>query len=131
MKSRTMIWSWYFNPHPREGGDLVPTAFGGTMEVISIHTPAKGVTAVFFRNCAEITISIHTPAKGVTRFAVIRSCDFLYFNPHPREGGDPSNFIVFGIIRYFNPHPREGGDGKTGFFCNKSLTFQSTPPRRG
>ena len=117
MKSRTMIWSWYFNPHPREGGDLVPTAFGGTMEVISIHTPAKGVTApmfsasvvcgisihtpakgvtaVFFRNCAEITISIHTPAKGVTRFAVIRSCDFLYFNPHPREGGDITVCVLF------------------------------------
>ena len=36
------------------------------LPVISIHTPAKGVTrAVEKSRCKEI-ISIHTPAKGVT-----------------------------------------------------------------
>ena len=33
---------------------------------ISIHTPAKGVTFPYFKSLSGISISIHTPAKGVT-----------------------------------------------------------------
>ena len=34
--------------------------------IISIHTPAKGVTPDILYPQREGTISIHTPAKGVT-----------------------------------------------------------------
>ena len=55
----------YFNPHSREGSDLMPTGLL-YMGVISIHTPAKGVTMSQWKwNDVEL-ISIHTPAKGVT-----------------------------------------------------------------
>ena len=33
---------------------------------ISIHTPAKGVTSLMAYDTKELAISIHTPAKGVT-----------------------------------------------------------------
>ena len=33
-----------FNPHPREGGDLLDQATIIDPATISIHTPAKGVT---------------------------------------------------------------------------------------
>ncbi|EEA82729.1 hypothetical protein CLONEX_01345 [[Clostridium] nexile DSM 1787] len=33
---------------------------------ISIHTPAKGVTANLWADVNQANISIHTPAKGVT-----------------------------------------------------------------
>ena len=37
------------------------------MLIISIHTPAKGVTLTdYVRSCTD-KISIHTPAKGVTK----------------------------------------------------------------
>ena len=32
------------------------------------------------------------------------------FNPHPREGGDPSRRLPRRDAGNFNPHPREGGD---------------------
>ena len=57
----------------------------------------------------DYTISIHTPAKGVTCKLHRNQPMFLYFNPHPREGGDAR-------VQYSN------------FFRNG---FQSTPPRRG
>ena len=61
----------YFNPHPREGGDLWHPEYGLMRTVISIHTPAKGVTLVLLCIPDRIAISIHTPAKGVT---VCSSC---------------------------------------------------------
>ena len=36
------------------------------LDVISIHTPARGVTRAGTYRTAYITISIHTPARGVT-----------------------------------------------------------------
>ncbi len=35
--------------------------------IISIHTPAKGVTATVDASILANVISIHTPAKGVTK----------------------------------------------------------------
>ena len=32
------------------------------------------------------------------------------FNPHPRMGGDNSNFHQWSHLVSFNPHPRMGGD---------------------
>ena len=99
-----------FNPHSREGSDIIPTA---TSEkgVISIHTPAKGVTIPFpcyvkntvyfnphsregsdevaayvFKDTTQI--SIHTPAKGVTFRAKFQEDNLTDFNPHSREGSD-------------------------------------------
>ena len=103
---------------------------------ISIHTPAKGVTA----RSSTVCLTMHNfnphPREGGDR---IRPGDCLQgtdFNPHPREGGDensneiPLSFCISihtpakGVtywslccLRYhvhFNPHPREGGDPGTG-----------------
>ena len=56
----------HFNPHSREGSDLIVRQ-SQIISEISIHTPAKGVTSfkVFIND--KVQISIHTPAKGVTR----------------------------------------------------------------
>ena len=40
---------------------------------ISIHTPAKGVTGLRYESVRNFGISIHTPAKGVTRIT-LRGC---------------------------------------------------------
>ena len=55
-------------------------------------------------------ISIHTPAKGVTHTQDICTPGKLYFNPHPREGGDHLDQDNYILLKDFNPHPREGGD---------------------
>ena len=61
----TSSGQWHFNPHSREGSDgkrITDVA----IKVISIHTPAKGVTRSLRCCSRRSTISIHTPAKGVT-----------------------------------------------------------------
>ena len=55
-----------FNPHSREGSDITTIQHSDPVNVISIHTPVKGVT--FFLNLA------HFPPFN--------------FNPHSREGSD-------------------------------------------
>ena len=59
--------------------------------VISIHTPAKGVTRAASASFIAFGISIHTPAKGVTDSSVTFFPHVINFNPHPREGGDGIN----------------------------------------
>ena len=99
----------YFNPHSREGSDLCQfldavhriisihtpargvTHCDGSMgrdQHISIHTPARGVTIRIRRRCRKQTISIHTPARGVTRLTLSAAYEISDFNPHSREGSD-------------------------------------------
>ena len=78
--------------------------------VISIHTPAKGVTTYQCTSQKFMPISIHTPAKGVTQTTAMSITRCTYFNPHSREGSDlKANNIVYGPAN-FNPHSREGSD---------------------
>ena len=55
-----------FNPRSREGSDGSGDDAHATLDIISIHAPAKGATV----NDADYTdrryISIHAPAKGAT-----------------------------------------------------------------
>ena len=75
---------------------------------ISIHTPAKGVTVGLFLYRLWMQISIHTPAKGVTRVSSKEQNLERDFNPHSREGSD--------TVRSVNSNPEQ--------------LFQSTLPRR-
>ena len=59
-----------FNPHTREGCDVYAAKNQGGIELISIHTPAKGATFDLCCNCPDTKISIHTPAKGATHKAI-------------------------------------------------------------
>ena len=74
--------------------------------VISIHTPARGVTCYATGISRQQAISIHTPARGVTVFT-------------PDELGLPADF---------NPHSRTGSDIVVTYENYKGGTFQSTLP---
>ena len=56
--------------------------------LISILTPAKGVTASEAKVDKLPLISSPTPARGVTRRSAPPRLWRRYFNSHPREGGD-------------------------------------------
>ncbi len=56
--------------------------------LISIHTPARGVTVRDNRREFRDFISIHTPARGVTLTALFCAAANSYFNPHSRTGSD-------------------------------------------
>ena len=55
-----------FNPHSRKGSDVNMLSFTPE-QIISIHTPARGVTTYEQAINYLGSISIHTPARGVTQ----------------------------------------------------------------
>ena len=78
--------------------------------VISIHTPARGVTRLQMRLEVINDISIHTPARGVTQTKTPTIVNKKYFNPHSRKGSDIFCRWCFISVGYFNPHSRKGSD---------------------
>ncbi|EDN76092.1 hypothetical protein RUMGNA_03715 [Mediterraneibacter gnavus ATCC 29149] len=55
-------------------------------------------------------ISIHTPAKGVTCDSNLCTTGMFDFNPHSREGSDWKSIRSLRLWTDFNPHSREGSD---------------------
>ncbi len=53
--------------------------------MISIHTPAKGVTVAKQANLLSKEISIHTPAKGVTSLVPVFAAYSRFQSTHPRR----------------------------------------------
>ncbi len=97
--------------------------------VISIHTPARGVTEYKVSRQMERIISIHTPARGVTWYS---GKAYIYdndFNPHSRTGSD---FVLTQrpfIWPNFNPHSRTGSDPGRNACCLVCRISIHTPAR--
>ena len=128
----------HFNPRPREGGDYHAYYYHTFQSQISIHAPARGATRLVPDLGQVAVISIHAPARGATSGNKSFLWVYLYFNPRPREGGDPPRLHAQGsgqvfqstpprggrprdrparsIQDHFNPRPREGGDSKDAQF---------------
>ena len=84
---------------------------GGTD--ISIHTPAKGVTNRWYDIYADKLISIHTPAKGVTTTPRSLGEGICNISIHtPAKGVTRRQGLVFVGWKNFNPHSRKGSDDK-------------------
>ena len=73
----------------------------GFVKVISIHTPAKGVTQETTQQGCAAHISIHTPAKGVTIFALIVGGGEEKISIHTPAKGVTVICGVFGLDRAF------------------------------
>ena len=100
--------------------------------MISIHTPARGVTYGACICCCRITISIHTPARGVTYQPCYRGGVYSDFNPHSREGSDRREVCRWGLdTHHFNPHSREGSDVDRFVGGDWILTISIHTPARG
>ncbi len=145
-------WQNYFNPHSRTGSDGRSCYVFIGNRLISIHTPARGVTYYLSDFDHWIKISIHTPARGVTLSALNTSClihDISihtpargvtsplwstqkwqhHFNPHSRTGSDNLlNVLSVKENWYFNPHSRTGSDKKELVRLMMEKLFQSTLP---
>ncbi len=78
--------------------------------LVSIRTPARGVTTVTSISSAFEVVSIRTPARGVTCLRKRRDVLEYGFNPHAREGRDPLPDTGYPSGIGFNPHAREGRD---------------------
>ena len=76
---------YYFNPRPREGGDVVASEYRFAIG-ISIHAPARGATQRIQPGTAPLMISIHAPARGATAVEVNFST-YPEFQSTPPRGG--------------------------------------------
>ena len=107
-----------FNPHTHEGCDIdiLPYNWG---DLVSIHTPTKGVTSVIFRTVATANVSIHTPTKGVTN-GVLPTAQFGKVSIHtPTKGVTFRRKKDFFLHYSFNPHTHEGCDVRIYLYSTK------------
>ena len=144
----------HFNPRPREGGDYHAYYYHTFQSQISIHAPARGATRLVPDLGQVAVISIHAPARGATSGNKSFLWVYLYFNPRPREGGDPPRLHAQGSGQVFQSTPPRGGrltgsatvtygglisihapargaTVETYVLISRKLLFQSTPPRGG
>ena len=99
----------HFNPRPREGGDYHAYYYHTFQSQISIHAPARGATRLVPDLGQVAVISIHAPARGATSGNKSFLWVYLYFNPRPREGGDPPRLHAQGSGQVFQSTPPRGG----------------------
>ena len=76
-------------------------------------------------------ISIHTPARGVTRILMGGTDTHIDFNPHSRKGSDlyPQSLIL--LVSNFNPHSRKGSDQISIVIYAVFFTISIHTPARG
>ena len=107
--------------------DLFKSEHKNNPQIVSIHTPAWGVTSSFreSRKCKKefqstrlheawpmikvltrkgIIVSIHTPAWGVTLFSIIWMYRYISFNPHACMRRDSFGRFFYTHLVGFNPH---------------------------
>ena len=87
-----------FNPHSRVGSDLEQQFKLPVRDLVSIHTPAWGVTRHAPEQRQGYSVSIHTPAWGVTYTLLLYAGCPPCFNPHSRVGSD----VACGKLRNFS-----------------------------
>ena len=119
----------HFNPHSRKGSDFVALGHDQPVGVISIHTPARGVTpGLPALRRPDRYFNPHS-RKGSDWGCRSRFRDPADFNPHSRKGSDPPPLPPCGSSPYFNPHSRKGSDGVHALDQLLHVLFQSTLPQ--
>ena len=78
-------------------------------QVVSIHTPTKGVTKLRCDKSKELRVSIHTPTKGVTQMPFVQY-KALHVSIHTPTKGVTSRECSIVVVSCFNPHTHEGCD---------------------
>ena len=79
----------YFNPRPREGGDVRGLEDAANRVDISIHAPREGGDDVYAQIMAKLNISIHAPREGGDVAVDMPAGGGGDISIHaPREGGD-------------------------------------------
>ena len=76
---------WVISIHTPAKGVTASDGASNMLIRISIHTPAKGVTAFREWQNIAIKISIHTPAKGVTKDSAQTVIDNAFQSTLPRR----------------------------------------------
>ena len=103
-------WIQYFNPRPREEGDTDPTMIYFVCKAISIHALVKRATSCTFP-IMPLQVFQSTPSwRG--RHAIYCNVNNPFFiSIHALvKRATKSRYKGMRKLRYFNPRPREEGD---------------------
>mgnify|MGYP005759827013 CR=1 FL=1 len=100
-----------FNPRSREGSDAVVAVPAESVDLISIHAPARGATESDEVDGTLISISIHAPARGATDDKVYEMQTPVIFQSTLPRGERLKTHMDITKTYYFNPRSREGSDG--------------------
>ena len=117
----------YFNPRPREEGDLNELFKGDENYHISIHALVKRATYGGDKVLAGLGDFNPRPREEGDVPATRPAERGGNFNPRPREEGDKRHMVFIVLRRYFNPRPREEGDAIQTVSDDMTFIFQSTP----
>ena len=79
----------------------------------------------------ESRVSIHTPARGVTAIGLLADLELYGFNPHSRTGSDKRGADARGPPKSFNPHSRTGSDLTVRVIVVNAVTVSIHTPARG
>ena len=116
-----------FNPRPREEGDVTGAAIADDTNVISIHALVKRATFHLADVLCAYHISIHALVKRATVHPV-NFCCWKLISIHALVKRATIFLVTFlGIVCYFNPRPREEGDPLLQTVQQFPVPFQSTP----
>ena len=94
-----------FNPHSRNGSDFAKQKVNHFL-IISIHTPAMGVTSNDWAHMYFREISIHTPAMGVTH-SICHSIPWCKFQSTlPQWEWPVSSWVVWYLWQFQSTLPQ-------------------------
>ena len=99
-----------FNPHSRMGSDLYISKCRSIFLIVSIHTPAWGVTCIAKYSFSQT--DCFNPHSRMGSDTGTRTCLWVSyrFNPHSRMGSDHRARLAQIRPTCFNPHSRMGSD---------------------
>ena len=127
MSRRRHHWYTDFNPHSRKGSDQRHSGAWWRFLNFNPHS-RKGSDFLCRRIPMRGLISIHTPARGVTGFPLNFCHNPIYFNPHSRKGSDSKNkqYHLFLQIKLNTFSPKN-----YIFNTYKTITWNSMIPFEG
>ena len=94
----------YFNPHSRKGSDTMGVTSTDTSWYFNPHSH-KGSDRGKLVRMVDDVISIHTPTRGVTKARGHRMDSSYNFNPHSHKGSDDEmlDLATLGAISIHTP----------------------------
>ena len=124
-----LYYQYHFNPHHREGGDLIAIPHAFRSINFNPHHREGGDRRKITK-CMSTQIFQSTPPRRWWRGISGSPTGILNFNPHHREGGDLTiRFILIWKILFQSTPPRRWWQYAKDF-QDRWDAFQSTPPRR-
>ena len=121
----------YFNPRPREEGDIVIDIYLLADENFNPRPREEGDSKLPLRVPFSMLFQSTPSWRGRRLCSAVMLMISSYFNPRPREEGDVLSKWLNNAVTHFNPRPREEGDLSADFPPAPPSHFNPRPREEG